>query len=60
MCSCRDVLGDADVEEAEAVYSMVALTQAKAPDWSRSKQAVAATAEVGKQHMYSIAYCALP
>jgi hypothetical protein len=30
---CRDVLQFADADEAEAVYSMVSLTQAAAPGW---------------------------
>lgn len=33
------MLGDADADEAEAVYSMVALTQAKALGWGQAKQA---------------------
>lgn len=31
--ACRDVLRFADADEAEAVYSMVALTQARTPEW---------------------------
>jgi hypothetical protein len=37
-CCCRDALRFVDAEEAEAVYSMVALTQARGPAWPQQQQ----------------------
>jgi len=49
---CRDVLQFADADEAEAVYSMVSLTQARAPGWLPQEPAV--QVEVGTQPAFAL------
>jgi hypothetical protein len=50
---CRDALRFVDAEEAEAVYSMVALTQARGPAWQQQQGATAAAAAEVRQQLRS-------